>query len=503
MLIAQISMAKLGPNNAFVSATSAIKDYELLLPDVHRELATAYLYAADRSLEVTMLPNLSNPYETIRYFNKLARLELLPAAKEKPLNLLDLSILCDRLVNFTVIEDDWKNFLLNTRDFVSGSNFSETHLPDIDEKTKKSLWEHLTENKISPDLDRKIEPWLNDRSFLRIRASIYSHWIKALAWKDSNDDQAQMTYTQAIELAELSYPFDSTLLFYLRVQRLQALGRCHSQDMQGEIQQEIMQSIFLLPYLSESHGQIIDELRKEIELFITVYPENSLIPFIRLKWSEYCKHKDIIRPHERVKGFVQHAESYMDLGNHKTAINLLKQAIAIDPNNAACYHALSLNLIDSEQYEEAIEAAKKAIALDPCFVASREISTWELLAEAHSCHNANVPEAEHCYRKLLEITPNSFYGRRGLALALLHQAKFIEAKKWLLEAKKCPESAEFTDEIEDLLTQCKTTTNKRKKKPENTLGPLELVKQMQNRHPGCWKYFTEIRCINRGDWPDY
>ncbi|MFQ5614803.1 MAG: tetratricopeptide repeat protein, partial [Anaerolineae bacterium] len=95
-------------------------------------------------------------------------------------------------------------------------------------------------------------------------------------------------------------------------------------------------------------------------------------------------------------------EAYLNLGlalrragDSAEAIEILRRAIAREPDSAAAHLALGLALLDHEQYDEAVEALQKALELAPpddratraaaCFnlgVAQRKLGHYRQAVEA-------------------------------------------------------------------------------------------------------------------------
>lgn len=100
------------------------------------------------------------------------------------------------------------------------------------------------------------------------------------------------------------------------------------------------------------------------------------------------------------------------------------------------------------RFQDAIAEGKKAIALEPNFVGA-----WHGLGNSYYESNDFV-SAEKCYRKMLELDPNSYEGRENLGESLVSQGRFKEARFWFNKAKTCPKAKDFPGEIDAALKNC-------------------------------------------------
>lgn len=66
-----------------------------------------------------------------------------------------------------------------------------------------------------------------------------------------------------------------------------------------------------------------------------------------------------------VQTLVEDATLDFTLGNNEEAINKLKQAININPQSFASWHALAEVYFSDSNYDQALQAAEKAYALEP------------------------------------------------------------------------------------------------------------------------------------------
>ena len=94
--------------------------------------------------------------------------------------------------------------------------------------------------------------------------------------------------------------------------------------------------------------------------------------------------------------------SKMDiLGDHTQAMNLYKEALKIDPGNAAAYFNIAKILYSSKQYADAVQYAQQAVKLEPK-------NTWYLdLYGTLLGGLGNFKEAQKIYQQMVELDPDN------------------------------------------------------------------------------------------------
>ncbi|MBX9687289.1 MAG: tetratricopeptide repeat protein [Candidatus Obscuribacterales bacterium] len=135
-------------------------------------------------------------------------------------------------------------------------------------------------------------------------------------------------------------------------------------------------------------------------------------------------------------------------GDYVGAIKLDREAIAINPNDAAWHHNLGNDLEKLGKLDEAIEEQKRAIALEPNI-----LPPWLAFGLEYE-QQKKFKDAERCYRNCVLLAPKSYGALGCLGDILRKQRQFEEAMQWLLKAKASPGGIENLREIQKKIDQC-------------------------------------------------
>ena len=105
---------------------------------------------------------------------------------------------------------------------------------------------------------------------------------------------------------------------------------------------------------------ISDLLKKKSVLFVLVFLICS-IPSFAFAEDNNTAQKDI----KDAEYYINLAVSYLELDKYQEAVDPLKQAIKIKPDNAKAYFLLGFSYSELDKYKEAVDAFKKGIKLQP------------------------------------------------------------------------------------------------------------------------------------------
>jgi tetratricopeptide (TPR) repeat protein len=102
------------------------------------------------------------------------------------------------------------------------------------------------------------------------------------------------------------------------------------------------------------------------------------------------------------------AEAYLKGKNPQLALEILKKAITVNPNDATCYYLQGIAYYLRKNHTEAITSFKQAIMLKPNYI--------EALNRLGTCYTEinNYEQAKGAYKQLISFAPQSFVGYYGL-----------------------------------------------------------------------------------------
>ena len=119
---------------------------------------------------------------------------------------------------------------------------------------------------------------------------------------------------------------------------------------------------------------------------------------------------------------------FMFRKDHKKAIDSLKKAISLNPNNADGYLFLGSILIYSDELEKAVENINKAFRLNPLPPARYHF--WLGFAYQNS---RQFDKAIEAYSKSIELDPDYWLPRIGMVVVYGHISDKIKAQDAILE----------------------------------------------------------------------
>jgi tetratricopeptide (TPR) repeat protein len=134
---------------------------------------------------------------------------------------------------------------------------------------------------------------------------------------------------------------------------------------------------------------------------------------------------------------------YLAEAKLEEAVDVLKHALAIDPNNADAWNNLGCAYIGQGKLDEAAEACKKAVAIDP-----NHANAWNSLGSAYFKQGKLEEGVEAC-EKALAIDPNHANACNGVAW--FYVTRNIKPREALSLAKKAVELAPGNATIADTL----------------------------------------------------
>ncbi|MCK4651579.1 MAG: tetratricopeptide repeat protein [Methanosarcinales archaeon] len=119
---------------------------------------------------------------------------------------------------------------------------------------------------------------------------------------------------------------------------------------------------------------------------------------------------------------------YAFKGDYNKAIEYCREAIRINPDNAAAHYNLGVLLDNSERYDEAEKEYREAIRIDPDYVAAH--SNLGVLLN----NSERYDEAEKEYREAIRIDPDYVAAHSNLGVLLDNSERYDEAEKEYREA---------------------------------------------------------------------
>ena len=129
--------------------------------------------------------------------------------------------------------------------------------------------------------------------------------------------------------------------------------------------------------------------------------------------------------------------TYLESKDYKKAIESLKEAIRLKPNDAGAYYWLGFAYAEIENYQKAIESYKEVVRLNPDFV-----YTYDPLGSAYFALN-DYEKAIESFKEAIRINPDNatVYSKLGIAYAGIKEyQKAIESCKEAI--RLTPDSAQ-------------------------------------------------------------
>ncbi|MCY2930848.1 MAG: tetratricopeptide repeat protein [Planctomycetota bacterium] len=135
------------------------------------------------------------------------------------------------------------------------------------------------------------------------------------------------------------------------------------------------------------------------------------------------------------------------LGNHATAIEHYRVAIALKPDYAAAYFGMGLAYHMLKCYPEAIETFKKVIAIDP-----NDVYSYTNMGGAYEKMN-RYAEAIAAYKKAMVIDPNNSWPYVALARAYANMKRYAEAIAAYEQSLRIEPTGWFADSVREELAR--------------------------------------------------
>jgi tetratricopeptide (TPR) repeat protein len=126
----------------------------------------------------------------------------------------------------------------------------------------------------------------------------------------------------------------------------------------------------------------------------------------------------------------------LDARDYSAAIDLLRQAVALDPAHKSAWNNLGRALAASRQYPQAVEAYDKQLAVNPYdeYAYNNKGLALQTLGR--------FEEAERAFRKQIEVSPLDEHAHTNLGVMLLDRGRPAEAEAELTTASQIdPENA--------------------------------------------------------------
>ena len=113
-------------------------------------------------------------------------------------------------------------------------------------------------------------------------------------------------------------------------------------------------------------------------------------------------------------------ESNFDL---EGALESLKQAVQVNPNNALAWARLSELYLSFARLGEALEAAQRAVALDPNLARTQMVLGFAYLTQV------NTTESKRAFERSIELDQAGYLSRLGLGLAKIREGDLTEGRR--------------------------------------------------------------------------
>ncbi len=130
---------------------------------------------------------------------------------------------------------------------------------------------------------------------------------------------------------------------------------------------------------------------------------------------------------------------YLNLKQHREALEELKRAVDLDGNYGEALHNLGVAYAEEGKWEEAVRLYRKALSI-PAY--GNSDGTYHNLGWAY--YNLNrLPEAEETFRLVLKLQPNMASAHYLLGLVLLKMARRDDAKVEFRRARELAPDTPF------------------------------------------------------------
>lgn len=123
-----------------------------------------------------------------------------------------------------------------------------------------------------------------------------------------------------------------------------------------------------------------------------------------------------------IPSLIERASAHLDAMRYSEAEGLLREALALDPENGPAHNCLGYAIKKQGRYREASMAYEEAIRLDPAFYDAMNNLAVALEAQGKKY------EAEGLYRRILSGEPASPGAHLNYALLLESENRFFEAE---------------------------------------------------------------------------
>ena len=138
------------------------------------------------------------------------------------------------------------------------------------------------------------------------------------------------------------------------------------------------------------------------------------------------------------------AVAYAENNNHFKAIECLKRAIAVNPNDANAYLNLGVIYAQEGNNEQAVEHLNKAIQLNPG--AASAYVNLGVIAGGNKDYDQEIT----CYKKAIELEPNIEEIYVNLAIAYLAKNDKISALKQVFRLRELKRN-DWAARLEDFI----------------------------------------------------
>lgn len=189
-------------------------------------------------------------------------------------------------------------------------------------------------------------------------------------------------------------------------------------------------------------------------------------------------------------------------GQTHDALKAYKHALTLRPS-ALAYISIADAENENRNFDEATRAYEAALEWKP--TKEQQQNIWRALAEI-ALYRRDMPRAERCFSKLIELEPNSIFVRRELAQIYAQNKMYPEARAILEQASKLASASandreqlileigalyEVEGRLDDALSLYSSTSNKL---PNNHWMQRELIARMSGiyRQQGNLNAFVDI-----------
>lgn len=162
---------------------------------------------------------------------------------------------------------------------------------------------------------------------------------------------------------------------------------------------------------------------------------------------------------------------YVDAGEYQSAIGVLRQGLALEPDNTDFHYDLGVAYDKSGEPQKTIERMKRVIEIDP-----DHADALNYLGYTYALTGSNLDEAEELVRRALEIKPDSGY--------------ILDSMGWVYFQK---------GDIGKAVSYLEQAVEKRSEDPEILMHLGDAYRKQQRRDEALALYERALRALDEAD----